>query len=299
MIVESDIIDAMRNRYGSKAFRTLPSGVIVMAKLPREPVFKKKDGKLVRDLRMTGYGECGRMTRVLADTLRAGYVQRPAGTTAAGMFMSENAAAFCTVTVTESGELLYDYKFDTLLVSSGDAAKPKTTVTFTAEARKIMIEQEAETTASSRRNPDDQVFACVLDTVNFESELMELRERGESGSTAWSVPEEWDMENTVVYTFAVFANNQRVSDPNYYRQVTERELAAIAECERLAEEEAQRLAAEGEKTDEEEKKEAARRKLTRSQQRRQKEAARARGVQRATLDRINDDIARMLADKEE
>ena len=103
----------------------------------------------------------------------------------------------------------------------------------------------------------------------------------------------------MVYTFAVFANNQRVSDPNYYRQVTERELAAIAERERLAEEEAQRLAAEGEKTDEEEKKEAARRKLTRSQQRRQKEAARARGVQRATLDRINDDIARMLADKEE
>lgn len=290
-IIESDFINGIHNHLGTKAFRTLPSGVMVMANMPSSQVFKKESDRLKRDLRVMGFGECGRMGSVLADTLIAGYVQRERYTSASNVFMEENATTFCTVTLLESGELLFDYKFDLLKVSFGDAAKPKTSVEYNLENRKIIVEQEAELTANSKRNPDDLVYACMLDTVNFESELVELRPRGEAGSTSFAIPEEWDMENTVVYTFAAFANNRRASLPNYYHHVTEAEKAAIAERERIIR--------EAEIVTEEEKKKTARKKLSKSELREEKRSARSRGVQSMTLDRINNDTARLLAEEEE
>ena len=290
-IIESDFINGIHNHLGTKAFRTLPSGVMVMANMPSTQVFKKESDRLKRDLRAMGFGECGRMCSVLADTLVAGYVQRERYTSPANAFMEENATTFCTVKLLESGELLFDYHFEQLKVSFGDAAKPKTSVQYNLETRKIIVEQEAESKINSKQNPDDLVYACMLDTVNFESELVELRLRGEAGSTSFTIPEEWDAENTIVYTFAAFANNRRVSLPNYYHHVTEAEKAAIAERERVA--------LETEIAVEEEKKKIARKKLSKSELREEKRVARSRGVQNITLDHINNDTARLLAREEE
>lgn len=290
-VIESDFIKGIHNHLGTKAFRTLPSGVMVMANMPSTQVFKKESDRLKRDLRAMGFGECGRMCSVLADTLIAGYVQRERYTSAANVFMEENATTFCTVKLLESGELLFDYNFDLLKVSFGTASKPKTSVEYNMETRKIIVQQEAEPNPNSKHNPDDLVYACMLDTVNFESELVELRLRGEAGSTSFAIPEEWDAENTVVYTFAAFANNLRASLPNYYHYVTEAEKAAIAERERVAR--------EAEITIEEEKKKTARKKLSKSELREEKRVARSRGVQNITLDRINNDTARLLAEEEE
>lgn len=301
-IVESETFDGMHNQLGGKVLRTLPSGTIVLAKMPAEQQFKDKGGRMKRDLRMMGYGECGRMSRLLADTLGVGYVQRERYISAANAFMEENATTFCTVTMDGEGMLLFDYKFDLLQVSRGDAAKPKTAVTYDFEARKIAVEQTAEPDPSSKRNPDDRVYACMFDTVNFESELMSLRVRGEGGSSSFAIPAEWDAENTVVYTFAVFANNQRASPPNYYHHVTEAEVAAIAERDRVAREAEQRRQEEEaaeEAVVKEKIEKAARVKLGKSDLRKAKEKARSRGVQNVTLGQINADIQRILTEEEE
>ena len=56
------------------------------------------------------------------------------------------------------------------------------------------------------------MYGVLYETERGRARLVELRERGESGSTSYALPEDWDNTKVRVYGFATLKNGKRASD---------------------------------------------------------------------------------------
>ena len=58
---------------------------------------------------------------------------------------------------------------------------------------------------------EDRLMGVIHEREEKKSRLVELGTRGTSGEKEWSLPEDWDVNQLVVYGFAVSANGQNAS----------------------------------------------------------------------------------------
>ncbi len=144
------------------------------------------------------------VARAFAPVAKIGFPAQPAGQTGYNGFVSANLQA---VTVDEKFEGIVDY---TQLVCSGDMKLRTPKVTVTIAGKVVSFTQESQD-ASSHANLDDQVYAVLYEKALDEVELVKLRERGESGSTSFTLPEEWTAAEVMVYSFATTVAGRKTS----------------------------------------------------------------------------------------
>lgn len=201
----------MSGEIGDKLIRTLPSGKMIINQKAALPTFDDKELEEKRDVRIKGFGGSGHIVPVVRPALRVGFPGLKRGQTYSGQFMKENATTLCDAERGEDGKLHRVYDYRSMVIARGAVTRPAVTVTVTAETNKIMFEQEADLTPSASKDPEDQVYGFVLDATNEQAELIVLRKRGESGSTSFSIPADWDKEKLFIYSFAAFHDKKRAS----------------------------------------------------------------------------------------
>ena len=138
--------------------------------------------------------------------IRKGFVGVGNGSTS-NAFVSMNMRA---VTVDEKNLATID--FEKLSVAIGLINPPKVTVTYSEETKKYLFEQEGQEEEDGYASADDKVYGVLYETERGRARLVELRERGESGSTSYALPEDWDNTKVRVYGFATLKNGKRASD---------------------------------------------------------------------------------------
>ena len=83
------------------------------------------------------------------------------------------------------------------------------TVTFAADT--YNFSQPAQDKFYGQAKPSDKVYAVLLEKALGESALVELKTRGEGGSTSFELPEGWDSAQVMAYAFAASADGKRTS----------------------------------------------------------------------------------------
>ncbi|WP_099290794.1 DUF6266 family protein [Butyricimonas sp. Marseille-P3923] len=146
------------------------------------------------------------LSRNLLPVIRKGFVGIGNGSTS-NAFVARNMKA---VEVNEQN--VATVNFDQLLVASGILNPPKVTVTYDEENNKYQFSQVEQAEEDGYAFVDDQVYAVLYETERGRSRLVELRTRGESGSTSYALPEEWDNTKVKVYCFAMLKRGKEVSD---------------------------------------------------------------------------------------
>ena len=104
--------------------------------------------------------------------------------------------------------------YERLLCANGSLITPEVTVSYTVETQKFLFEQ-TEIEAEVDCNADDMVYAMMLESVLGFCRVVQLRERGESGSTSMVLPKKWSKDNVMIYTFAVSADKKKASPSQY------------------------------------------------------------------------------------
>ena len=102
--------------------------------------------------------------------------------------------------------------FDRLKVASGILYTPKVTVTYDEEGQVYSFVQEIQEEENGYAFVDDQVYGVLYETVLERAKIVTLRTRGESGTTIFSLPEDWDHANVKAYCFATLKSGKEVSD---------------------------------------------------------------------------------------
>ena len=59
---------------------------------------------------------------------------------------------------------------------------------------------------------EDRLIGVIHEREEMKSRLVELGTRGKSGEKAWYLPKDWNVNQLVVYGFAVSENGQNASD---------------------------------------------------------------------------------------
>ncbi len=146
------------------------------------------------------------LAQSLLPVIRKGFVGIGNGSTS-NAFVAKNIKA---VTVDEKNAATVN--FEQLLVAAGILNPPKVTVTYSEENQKFLFEQEAQQEEDGYAFADDRVYAVLYETVRGRSRLVELRTRGESGSTSYALPEEWDNTKVKAYCFVLLKGGKEASD---------------------------------------------------------------------------------------
>ncbi len=146
------------------------------------------------------------LLRKLLPVIRKGFVGVGNGNTS-NAFVAMNMQA---VTVDEKH--VATVNFDRLKVASGVLYTPKVTVTYDEEGQVYAFVQEIQEEESGYAFADDQVYGVLYETVLERAKIVTLRTRGESGTTSFPLPEDWDNANVEVYCFATLKNGKEVSD---------------------------------------------------------------------------------------
>ena len=105
--------------------------------------------------------------------------------------------------------------FEVLKVASGILYMPKVSVTYDADTKKYLFEQEMQEEEDGYALADDKVYAVLFESVLNRAKIVALRERGESGSTSEALPEDWDNAQVKAYSFATLKNGREASDSRY------------------------------------------------------------------------------------
>ncbi len=208
--VKSDFLSEIRRCIGDKKYHMSPSGKIISSKKGAKPTFKNDEDREARDVRIKGFGGCGHMVPVVLDAIRVGLVERARGQSAGNRFVQLNARTLCKAVAGEDGKLVREYDFKAMVIAHGVVLQPD--VTVTVEGGKVLFSQEKQESVRSSTNPKDTVYGMVLDATHEWAELVTLRIRGESGSTSFAIPSDWDAANIYIYIFAVFHDNRRASN---------------------------------------------------------------------------------------
>mgnify|MGYP006874102113 CR=1 FL=1 len=146
------------------------------------------------------------LSRSLLPVVQKGFIGIGKGSTS-NAFVAKNMKA---VMVDEKNEATIN--FEQLLVAAGIINPPKVTVTYSEENKKFLFEQEEQEEEDGFALADDQVYGVLYETERERARLVTLRPRGESGSTSYVLPDEWDGTKVKVYCFAVLKNGKRASD---------------------------------------------------------------------------------------
>lgn len=154
------------------------------------------------------FGAIVKLSTVLQPASALGFPQRKRGLSATNAFHQVNKD-ICTV---ESNTIMIDYEH--LLCSNGSLITPNVTVNYAADTKKYLFEQE-EMAEEVNCNADDLVYAVLLESKAGYCRLIELRKRGESGSTSAALPNTWNKEYVFVYVFAVSADKKKASKSLY------------------------------------------------------------------------------------
>ena len=175
--------------------------------IAKAKIFSRKDNPtpemLAQRAKMKALVQLGQS---LLPVIRKGFVGIGNGSTS-NAFVAKNMKA---VTVDEKNVATVD--FEQLLVASGILNPAKVTMTYTEENQKFLFEQEEQQEEDGYAFADDQVYAVLYETERGRSRLVELRPRGESGSTSYTLPEEWDNTKVKAYCFAVLKSGKEASD---------------------------------------------------------------------------------------
>lgn len=146
------------------------------------------------------------LSRMMIPVIRKGFVGIGNGTTS-NAFVARNMGA---VNVDEKHVATID--FEVLKMAVGILYPPKVTVSYATENEKYMFEQEMQEKEDGFTLSDDKVYAVLYETVLNRTKLVSLRDRGESGSTSFALPEDWDNLNVKAYCFATSKNGRQASD---------------------------------------------------------------------------------------
>ena len=166
-----------------------------------------------RDIRIKGFSGSGHLTSVLKEVIDLGFREAKSPKHPVNLFVEANALTLCTAHRDEHRKIVKEYNYLAMVVAGGTLDTVTVTVTYTSETRKFLFEQDGEVIIGGRAYTDDAVYACVFESVQEKVALVELRERGEAGSTSFAVPAGWDVEKTFVYVFANAAH-KRLSSPS-------------------------------------------------------------------------------------
>ena len=146
------------------------------------------------------------LSRSLLPVVQKGFVGIGNGTTS-NAFVAKNMKA---ITVDEKYAVTVD--FEQLLVATGLLNTPKVTVTYSEGTKKFLFEQEMQEEETGYATADDRVYGVLYETERGRARLVALRDRGESGSTSFTLPEEWNNTKVKVYCFATLKSGKGASD---------------------------------------------------------------------------------------
>ena len=166
-----------------------------------------------RDLRIKGFSGSGHLTSVLKEVIDLGFREAKSPKYPVNLFVEANALTLCTARRDEHRKIVKEYDYLAMKVAGGTLDPANATVTYTADTRKFLFEQDGEVIIGGRANADDVVYACVFESALERVALVELRERGEASSTTFTLPSGWDAAKTFVYVFANAAH-KRLSSPS-------------------------------------------------------------------------------------
>lgn len=238
-IVESPLFTSITQSCGKNKFTKRHDKIIMSAK-GSTPTFKDKKVKEKRDLRISGFGGSGHVGKILSEVLALGYRELPAWKTPVNLFMEDNATTLCTSSRDEKKQIVKTYNFLAMKVAGGSLDTVEVTAEYTEETKKFMFSQDGTVIIGGRAFADDQLYACLFEGVQLKVALVELRKRGDSGSTSFALPTGWKVESVTAHVFAVSADEQ-LSSPSTraYPAPTEEEraIAIRAQLELSAREE--------------------------------------------------------------
>ena len=139
------------------------------------------------------------------DVYGVGFPDPKAGATSCNDFVAANMA---NVTVDDDYAATMDYE---RLACSADKKRKRPSVTVTFAADTYNFSQPAQDKFYGQAKPSDKVYAVLLEKALGESALVELKTRGEGGSTSFELPEGWDSAQVMAYAFAASADGKRTS----------------------------------------------------------------------------------------
>ena len=210
--LESVLAFSMSGRIKDKIFRKLPSGRTIVSQQPSEQTFADPEVKEDRDTRITGFGGSGHIVPVVMDAIQLGFRDRKNWEQPGNYFMKANAKTLCDAVRDEQGNLTRVYDFKEMIISAGTTRPIVVTASVTPDTGKILFEQEAdESSAGANRGPKDVAYALVLEGTQEEAEMVQLRERSESGSTSFAIPADWDKSKLFIHVFTASAYDRKSS----------------------------------------------------------------------------------------
>ena len=133
----------------------------------------------------------------------------------AGIGKGSPSNAFTTANM---GAIVVDEKYNTtidyehLLLGNGMLYPPKVSAEYTEETKKYSFMQETQESEDGFALPNDKVYAVLLEETMNRTKLVALRDRGESGSTSYALPEDWDASKVHVYCCATTKSGRSASD---------------------------------------------------------------------------------------
>ena len=166
------------------------------------PTFIDPADEETRDIRIKGFSGSGHLSSVLKTVIDLGFREAKSPKFPVNLFVEANALTLCTERRDENGKLVKEYNYAAMQVAGGTLDPVDVTVTYTADARKFQFEQDGEVLIGGRAYPDDRVYACVFESARERVALVDLRVRGESGSTSFALPAGWDVAKVFIYVFA-------------------------------------------------------------------------------------------------
>ena len=125
--------------------------------------------------------------------------------------MQHNAKVLCKSEKDEQGNMTRVYNFKLMVVAAGNLLRPNVAVTFEKATGTLTFTQEADQRGGTRANPDDKIYALIIDGKNEDAEFITLRDRSENGVTTFIVPDWWDKDNIFVYAFAATSTKKKAS----------------------------------------------------------------------------------------
>lgn len=150
-----------------------------------------------------------KLGRQLLPIIRKGFAGVGKGSSS-NAFVSSNMAA---IAVDE--KLAETVDFSLMKVACGLLYPPKVNVDF-AEGT-YSFQQEMQEEEDGYASSDDRVYGVIYETKLGRVRLINLRVRGENGSTSYQLPEDWEDANVKVYVFATSKNGQLASDSRLIR----------------------------------------------------------------------------------
>lgn len=201
----SYLLGKMRNSVGNVTTCYVNKQNIAKAK-----IFARKDVKTPEILAQRA--KMAALTAVIRRTLpviRKGFAGVGKGSPS-NAFTSVNMAA---VLVDENYAATIDYEH--LLMGSGMLYPPKVSVEYNTETKKYIFSQETQESEEGFALTTDKVYAVLIEETKKRTKLVALRERGESGSTSYALPEDWDAAKVHAYCFATTKNGKSASDSSY------------------------------------------------------------------------------------